>query len=144
MTVIAWDGKRIAADRQVTFGDLRVTTTKLRRLASGEVIASTGDQELGRMLEAWYERGADPSSYPKFENEERARLIVVGEDGLSTYGRHPVAVKCEDQFIAFGSGRDVAIGALAMGADARRAVEVASQFNTGCGLGVDEMEFVRP
>lgn len=144
MTVIAWDGKTIAADRQVTTNDMRSSTTKLRRLPSGEVIASTGDVCLGRTLMDWYEGGADPAAYPKFQNEEWARLIVVGANGLRYFERYPAAVLCEDQYIAFGSGRDFAMGAMAMGADARRAVEVASQFSTGCGLGCDTMQYEKP
>lgn len=33
--------------------------------------------------------------------------------------------------------RDYAYGALAMGADAVRAVEVACEYDNGCGMGID-------
>jgi hypothetical protein len=40
-----------------------------------------------------------------------------------------------------GAGRDAAMGALRMGADAKTAVEVANELCTACGLGVDTLRF---
>lgn len=54
----------------------------------------------------------------------------------------PVRIKpVVKAFHAIGSGRGEALGAMAMGADARRAVEIASRLNVGCGLGVDVIRF---
>jgi len=42
-----------------------------------------------------------------------------------------------NSFMAWGSGRDYAMGAMEMGADARRAVEVTNVHSTDCGFGVE-------
>lgn len=88
MTVVAWDGKSLAVDKQATCADMRMTTTKACRLQQGDVVA----------------------------------LVF-------------------DRFMAWGSGRDFAMGAMEMGASAYRAVEVAIRHSTGCGYGIDLFDF---
>lgn len=140
MSVVVWDGKTLAADRQASCGDLRMLTCKIRRLPSGEVVAWTGEVSTGMILADWYERGAKPEEWPKFqEGENWSRLIVASPGKLVTYegGPYPVAIPVLEKKAAFGSGRDFALGAMAWGADAEGAVTVASHFCASCGLGVD-------
>lgn len=143
MSVIAWDGKSIAADKQATSSGLREKTTKLRRIETGEVLAVVGEQDCGRALIAWYEKGAELGSWPAFQADEKlwTRLIVADSSGARVYERQPYAVPVEDPFMAWGSGRDYAMGAMARGATAREAVEIAMRFDNGCGLGIDEVTF---
>ena len=142
MSVVAWDGKSIAADKQATAGGLRHTTTKLRRLDSGEVLAWTGDQDSAGMVAKWYADGADPAKWPESQKDKDdwSRLIVATADSVKVFERQPVFSLIEDQFLAWGSGRDFAIGAMARGASAKEAVEVAMKFDAGCGLGVDVVD----
>jgi ATP-dependent protease HslVU (ClpYQ) peptidase subunit len=67
-------------------------------------------------------------------------LIVWDAQGLRYYEDGPIPETVEHGFWAFGSGRDFAIAAMACGKSAREAVEIACQFDTGCGLGVDVMQ----
>jgi len=43
----------------------------------------------------------------------------------------------EDAQYCTGSGRDIAYGALHMGANAVEAVQIVSEFMNSCGMGVD-------
>lgn len=142
MTVIAWDGRTIAADKRATCAGVHFTTTKLRRLASGEILAWTGDQDAGMAVAEWYANGAHVADWPASQKDKEAwsRLIVVRKDGVRFYERQPVAVKIEDGFCAWGSGRDFALAAMSLGQSAREAVQVACRFATDCGNGVDVME----
>ena len=143
MSVIAWDGQSLATDRQATNCAQRNTASKAIRIPSGEVVAWCGEQDQGLILAKWYEDGADPSKWPEFQKdkEDWSRLVVASESGVKFYERHPVAMVEHDAFQAFGSGRDYAMGAMAMGATAAQAVKVASQFNVHCGMGVDVFHF---
>ena len=143
VSIVAWDGKTIVADKQATCADMRFSTTKLRRIGSGEVLAIIGLESAGQMLMSWYEDGADPEKWPKCQEdkEDWVRLVVASKTGCKVYERHPVAMPIEDSFMAWGSGRDYAMGAMAEGANARRAVEVAMKFNTACGMGIDSETF---
>ena len=141
MSVIAYDGKVIAADKQATCGDLIRTVTKLVRLESGVILGWTGSQDRGLTLARWWREGADPESYPEFQLEEDwCRLVVLQNGRLVTYEQSPDCFEMLERCQAFGSGRDFAIGAMEVGASAVRAAEVACKFSAGCGCGVDWFE----
>ena len=144
MSCVAWDGKTIAADKQATCSGLRFKTTKLRRLATGEVLSWTGDQDSGEMAAKWYEDGADPEKWPECQKDKDmwSRLIVASASGVKVFERQPIATAIEDEFMAWGSGRDYALGAMARGASAQEAIETAMKFDSGCGLGIDSESLI--
>ncbi len=139
MSIIAYDGKIIAADRQATLNETRVTCHKLVQLADGAVVGWTGSQDQGLVLLQWYKDGADKTTFPKFMSDKgnHTRLIIAKDGVVSTYETEAIPLTFLDSFGAYGSGRDIAIGALAMGATAVQAVEIASQFDINCGMGID-------
>lgn len=140
MTVIVWDGKTVAADRRGCINDAAMTMTKVWLITDGAVVATTGDAGFGMALVQWWTEGADPAKWPAFQStDDWAKLIVFQPNyPPMCYERQPVPFPVEDQFMAWGSGREFALGALAMGATARQAVEVACRFNVYCGNVVDE------
>lgn len=138
MSTIAWDGRTLAADKQAVTGGMREIVTKARLLPNGQVLAWTGEHECGLILAAWYESGADIDKWPKFQSgDDWTRLIVASANEVIVFERQPVGQLLEEPFMAWGSGRDYAMGAMAMGASAGQAVEVASRFDINTGLGVD-------
>ena len=140
MTVLAWDSKILAADKMALQGDTQKRVTKIFKLASGgQVVGFTGDLDLGLVLLEWYQSGADRKAFPKQRDEKEAWgvLVVAGRDGCFFYERYGVAIPVEDHFMAWGAGREAAIGAMEMGANAIQAVAVASKWVSGCGHGCD-------
>jgi len=143
MTVVAYDGRSLAADKQSVCGGRCSTTTKIWRLDTGEVAAITGMQAMGQMLVEWYKQGADPATWPIPDSEENdcVRLIVADVSGCKFYEQAiPLAV--EDAFGAWGSGADFAVTAMYLGKSAREAVELTCLFAVGCGNGVDAFDLV--
>lgn len=143
MSVVVWDGKTLAADRQGVCCDMAYTESKMAVQMNDSwkvVCAWTGVACYGRELAKWYFDGADKDHWPDFQNDKDdwCRLIVADANGCRTYEMRPYATVVHDPFMAWGSGRDFAMGALAMGADARLAVEIASRFSATCGRGVEE------
>lgn len=141
MTIIAWDGKMLAADKRSVCVGLISTTTKIRRMPDGELIGCSGDMDAAAAMMKWYEDGADPASFPAnmdVNGSFRANMIVIRRDGTVTkYERSPYPMVFEDKQAAMGSGRDYAMAAMYCGLNAKQAVEVASHFDNGCGNGVD-------
>lgn len=84
MTVVAWDGRTLAADKRMTNCGLSMTVTKLRRAESGDAMAVCGDYDTGEMLFAWYNSGAEADEYPNTgrDNDDWTRLIVARADGF--------------------------------------------------------------
>lgn len=143
MTVIAWDGVTLAADRLATSSGLKMTVNKLYRV--GDMLAGmSGDLASCQMLFTWLQNGAEPETFPAVQKdpEQYAVGLLVKPDGaLLQYGAHPHPTIFPPQKFAIGSGREFAMGAMAMGADAAKAVDVASQLCAYCGGGVNTMTF---
>lgn len=140
MTCIAWDGKSIAADKLLISGEIASVGTKIKRLGSGVVVGWTGTHECGLALIRWLE-GID-KNWPTFQADKDrwTRLIVIERGKVSVFEQEPIPQPVEGEFDAWGSGREFSLGAMAMGATAKQAVEVANRFSITCGLGVDVID----
>lgn len=142
MTVIAWDGKTLAADKQMG-ADFPRRTTKIRRSKKGELLGVAGFMDRGIILMDWWEAGADPAKFPAFQADEKkscSMLIIKPDRTLWYVFEEPVAILVEEPFHSIGSGRDFAAATMYLGHDARKAVEVASALCGYCGFGIDTLE----
>ena len=141
MTVIAWDGRTLAADKRACNGTMIATVTKIRRAPDGSLIGSAGNSDAGEEVMAWYERGADPKEFSDNmrNRDDFAGLLVIRPDGeVWKFERTPYPIRFSTPF-AIGSGREFAMAAMYLGHDARKAVEVACALDCGCGNGVDQL-----
>ena len=79
MSVIAWDGNTLAADKRASSGTLIGTTTKIFRIDQATLCGYTGDAAFGEQMVAWYKAGAHPEAFPpsQRDKDDWARLIVV-------------------------------------------------------------------
>jgi len=141
MTVIVWDGHVLAADRQGTFGDTIRTVKKLWPLSHGGAVAVTGNLVDGKELKQWVEDGMKKEKFPVKKKKEDWACLIVALPGkpVSYFENNAESIEVIDPFIAWGVGREAALGALEMGADARKAVEIASKWVEGCGRGFDSV-----
>lgn len=141
MTVIAWDGKTLAADKRATSGGLALTVTKIERSGPSTLLGHTGDCATGRELKAWWLAGAKPADFPASarKDDSYATLIVITPGKITYYNTGPYPLVLEQTFAAWGSGRDFALAAMHLGKDAREAVAVACVFQTDCGSGIDTL-----
>lgn len=121
-------------------GSLKRRVTKLRRI-NGDCCGVAGDWDHAQAMLKWYENGAKPEDYPEFQKnlDNFVGLLVITKDRrILKFERSPYPMDHTETFqFAMGSGRDFAMGALEMGADAHKAVEVASRLDAYCGFGVD-------
>lgn len=137
MSVVVWDGKSLACDRGVTDGVTLWEYAKLR-MFKDYAIAGIGNQTDVKRLMDWYVAGAHPAAYPT--GISSADIFVARGNTLYHFEKSPYPLHYGDTKVAFGTGKDFAFGALAMGATAAQAVEVACKFSTTCGHGVDVYE----
>lgn len=138
MTVIAWDGKVLAADKRATCAGMARTVTKIKRSGSA-LLAVTGDWDVACQPRAWWEAGGDPSTFPECARTGDATLIVFADGKINSYQSGPYPLPIEAERCAFGSGRDFAEATMHLGFGAKRAVEVACHFQTDCGNGIDTL-----
>lgn len=136
MTVVAWDGTTMAADRQGEFFCTKTFRTKIRRIGS-VIVGCAGEARASEAVCKWLEAGSAVDTFPKIAEADKANLLIAGPDGLFLYENSPHPMRLENKFFAIGSGGDAAMAAMHLGFDAKRAVEVACEVSTGCGGGVD-------
>lgn len=135
MTVVAWDGKTLAADKMFMRGDTVGSVLKIW-VYEDMAFACYGDLTLGIQMR---DHLLHEKPWPKPEEKCFAGLVVLDKNGIVFYesGSSPAPIHPTDSFCAWGVGREAALGAMEMGADAVKAVEVASKWVSGCGRGVD-------
>lgn len=147
MSVFAWDGSLAAADKRAINAGLVRTTTKIFRVGA-EIASYVGSADVGEEMLAWYRNGATPETYPQSARDKDcpATLVVVEPGGaVKLFERGPHAVRLDSgQQFASGSGRDFALMAMRLGKSAKEAVELAAEFENGCGNGVDVLTHETP
>jgi len=141
MTVIAWDGLSLAADKQCTSCGNPTTVTKIFRVPGG-VVGFTGNEGHAMALLAWFRAGRIDADWPKKAGDDSASAIFATPEGLQLYSGEdgPNPARREDKFCAWGAGRDYALAAMHLGHTAKEAVEVACALDITCGMGVDVMD----
>lgn len=146
MTVIAWDGQMVAADRQAHDGNIVRPVRKILYSPKehGVILGYCGTIELGEKLTDWYLAGEKEEEWPEklqLDDNWWSELIIAKRDMVITYGQVCTPLRISLPFFAWGSGRQVAIGAMAAGKTAAEAVEIACKHCDSCGLGVDVLHF---
>lgn len=141
MTIIAWDGRLLAADKRAEVGGLARTVTKIRRI-NGHLVAASGNAARGQEIMGWWAAGADQKAFPAWQQtDDFVDMLVITPDAtVLKFERSAHPILFEDKLFAMGSGRDYALATMHLGHDARRAVEVACAFDVGCGNGIDVLE----
>lgn len=142
MTIICWRDGILAADSAAGQGDLRVgRTLKIMLPVRGfdgtlparpdQVIAWSGNVTEGPKFCGWAEDGFPSWLMPAFSESFEGIFIERG--------RHPrlfdetgELAELIAPFLCLGNGSFVAIGAMAAGADAIRACEIACDWIDGC------------
>lgn len=136
MSVIAWDGKHLVGDNQVTNGSQPKKIQKVFgfiRKGIRHGIGYVGNAGEGLELVEWYKAGADADSLPVYPDTEL--VVCTASWCLSICDGSKVPFRIHEKYYATGSGGTYADSALILGKTARQAVLHAIQNDVYCGLG---------
>jgi ATP-dependent protease HslVU (ClpYQ) peptidase subunit len=133
VTTVAWDGGTPAFDSQTTCGnhrDLNVTKAVRHR---GVIAAVAGTSALGLKFLDWFRSGmqGDPPEAGSGDDDSYWGLIVT-KDRLLIWNSAGWLAGVNEPY-TLGSGGTYALGAMASGADARTAVEIAARYDVNTG-----------
>lgn len=139
MTVIAYRDGVMAGDRQLTSHGVVVgMVTKVHLIKSRRaLLACDGDAMLAAAFERWMSTRADGDPPPLSQGESSSGALEVRADGTMWLWGGTGFIEFDAPFVALGSGRDLALGAMAAGATAEEAVRYASSLDIYSGGGVD-------
>lgn len=140
MTTIAYRDGVIAADSQVTSGNVfDCTSEKIAQNERGDIAGAAGCFVFIQAFLAWF-KGGEKGDLPKCPDEAEAFIVRNAA---------PERVECFDDrghcvvsapYYAVGSGKRVALGAMAFGADALQAVNCAIKHDIYTGGTVDTLK----
>lgn len=152
MTIIAYDGKSIAVDSLECNDPIKFTLNKYKLFSDGilhSLYLWYGEYSLGLRLVDWHRSGADISKWPSRQyTDEWTGLIVVNFNidhrliDMVEYEQEPYPEHIYSPIIAWGSGKELAMGAMAAGANAKRAAEIACELCPTCGGPVISWDFM--
>jgi ATP-dependent protease HslVU (ClpYQ) peptidase subunit len=144
VTTIVWRSPFLAADRQV--GEIH-SCRKIFPLGDGSYLAGAGYYDQCVEVVEWWKAGQKRDALPTFPDDlgEGSSLLLVKADGSAYWLTWPYLrpVPIAEEFVAVGSGSEYALGALAAGMGAKRAVEIATRFDPQTGKGVDVVRVVK-
>lgn len=138
MSVIVYDGDLIAADLMVNTGGSSWAANKLGWL-DDYIFTAFGDQSNALKLIAQFREYKGPYiPQSKYFFTPYATMIYVDRTthNLYRYAQDGSIVDHGKHKAAFGTGKDFAYGALAVGANATNAVKAALKYSPTCGIGV--------
>lgn len=136
MTIVVYDGSSIAVDRGATDGYTMWEMEKIWQVGD-KILTGVGNISAVLSMKSWYIKGCKLNDFPSEQllPDRWCEFIVVSRDGLQRYERSPNPIEHGKSKCAFGTGKDFAYGALAMGATATQCVEIANKYSTYCGMG---------
>jgi hypothetical protein len=134
MTVIVATKTAMYCDSRCTSGETHFATEKVFRIR-GSLVGTAGDSNAIERFLFWF-KGSRTKAIEK--GDGTFTVLVLNKKGLFLFEDCSMPDPIKDPWYAIGSGGSVAIGALAMGAAAGRAVEIACEHADGCGLPVQE------
>lgn len=135
MTTIAYRDGVLAADTQQSYGNLRVMGINKIVKAGGLLAGATGDAVACKNFLDWVMKGCPESCPPmvwSMDKDWRGTGYIF-LDGMVIEFWPQGSLVHRPAFFAAGSGCDFAMGAMANGADARRAVEIAAEYDKNTG-----------
>ena len=140
MTVIAWDGKTLAADRQITNIGYKSSCVKIKR-SRGHLIFCAGESGISEALFDWFDKGADPAKFPDAQKTDKFEYLCAINPArqIIKFSHTPFPYIIRDRFYATGCGRDYAVAAMHLGHSAVQAVKVACKLDAFCGMGIDTL-----
>lgn len=145
MTVIAYDGRFVAADRLITNDSGMRGYSRKIEVYKGQVLATVGAADHGEAMLVWFKDGVNPKAFPDAGSggDKSAYLYVFGKDQpVMCFQTWPTPILFPMDEFAAGCGAEIARTALHLGRDAREAVRIACELNVFCGGGVDYVDLI--
>jgi hypothetical protein len=156
MTTIAYRNGVLAADSRCTYEDPSAGTQvfKCEKLfrksipnAEGQmeevILATQGETFSGMLFVDWYGSGKEPPEL-LIHGDAEFTVLILKKDGLYEVDRWCRPIKVLEDFYAVGSGSKAAMGAMFMGADAAKAVDVACKIDPYSALPIVTMSLTKP
>lgn len=138
MTTVVYRDGILAADTQITYGAtiMPCKIKKLTKLPNGALFGYCGSVELGEIMKKSLINIGQSDGVLEDRRDldkENFEGILVTPEGRTLFFENRSWVSVEVPYVAMGSGKEHAYGALALGASAKQAVRAAILLDPGTG-----------
>jgi ATP-dependent protease HslVU (ClpYQ) peptidase subunit len=147
MTTIAYRDGVLAADSQVTWGPtvMPCKIKKISRLPNGSLYGFCGTVELGEIMrrslvEIGSAEGGGVLEDRRDLDKEAFEGVIIQPDGETLFFENRTWIRMDVPYLAMGTGKEHAYGALALGASAKQAVKAAVKLDPNSGGRVISLE----
>jgi len=149
MTTICIRDGVVAFDTQVTSGDALVCRTLKAKKIGDFIVGGTGSpMVLRRFWRYFSERASDAPiwekdpAFPEIKKGEDSTVFLIEADGsvIEIY-EGGFLDEISAPFLAYGTGRDFALGAMAKGASAMDAAKIAASFDAFSSVPILTLDF---
>lgn len=140
MTTIAFDGRYLAADTLGVRGGNRVEQSLCKIQVSGGRAFATGGHwwAIRQYLIDWHAAGHPIADYPNPRGLDGCLVVVEGDTRQCKVFTHEAPYPdLEAAPVAFGTGGDIALGAMGAGLTAMEAVKLAMRWDLKTGGPID-------
>ena len=132
MTAIAYRRGTMAADSLTVFGDIKAHDPNKVRVVRGHLVGVAGaDTPSDAAFDRWFFGKKSGPTTPLAG--DFTALVITPEKKILLIDSRANINPLNGSFWAIGAGADVCLGAMDLGASARRAVEAAIRWREGCG-----------
>jgi 20S proteasome alpha/beta subunit len=128
MTTIVCNTRYMAGDTLLT-SDIKSHGQKVFKYR-GNCVGISGTYVDCIVFINWWKKGAKKSPP---EMKEVEALVLTADGRILCFDQHESFYEMKDDYAAIGSGAAAALGAMHMGADPKKAVQVASKIDPGTG-----------
>lgn len=133
MTVIAYKNGLLSSDSCISEGTVNIGgMRKIIRSRGGLMAGACGCAESVEMFLGWAKKSLRLRVKPDLSDSEFTGISIHPDGKVIFYEQGLIPYTLDAEFYAFGTGGDLALGAMAAGADAVEAVRIAIRFSHGC------------
>jgi ATP-dependent HslUV protease subunit HslV len=133
MTVVAYRDGVLAADSLATAGHVKTgQVQKIWRFDDGRLVGGAGGAGDMSTFVAWLLGGGRGPWECRDKENGFSALVVAGNGEVAIYDAEGRGYALQAEFYARGAGAELALGAMAMGARADQAVEIACRYSVWC------------
>ncbi len=139
MTIVVYRNGVLAADTLLSAGQTAwAFGKKIRQAKDGALIGACGNIAFVQEFLDWAEQENRCEFEPPKSSSTNQGILITKKQTLYYVGKNPVPIK--GPYFVLGSGSDIAMGALWMGATAIEAVHAAIDHNVHCDGQVEWLE----
>ena len=133
MTVIVYKAGVLVCDSGSLVGDTKYKVKKYQVFQEEKTVL-VGTGTLSKCLEMfdWFTSKREPKEFPSIPDNMYSTMILFNSRGVFEYGGSAYPIEHDSPYIAWGGGREAALGAMHAGACAIQAALAACTHINGC------------